>query len=167
MGSSVFIGLGSNIGLCSNNLENAIAAIAGHKGISIIQRSKVYETEPQEYPDQPWFCNQVILLDVLDCWSPSDLLKLLQGIENKMGRKRDAAKGPRLIDLDILAFGNQVIVQKALRIPHPAMKRRAFVLVPMMEICPDFIFPDGEKLRTVIGRIGYKVAGCRIYQHSG
>ncbi len=158
--------LGSNLGLCRNNLQKAIAAITRHKGLRLVQKSRVYETEPQDIADQPWFCNQTILLDVREFWSPWSLLTLLKKIEDQMGRAGRTNKGPRIIDLDILTFGAVLIDRPGLRIPHPAMKNRAFVLVPMMEICPEYIFPDGKSLKMVIDKVEFKLEKNRIYQHS-
>lgn len=166
MGVEVFLGLGSNIGLCSNNLQNAIAAIIENKGIRLIRQSKVYETQPLEFPHQPWFHNQVILVDVFESLTPRRLLNLLKDIETRMGRTRSSSKGPRIIDLDILTYGNMVIAEQGLRIPHVSIKNRAFVLVPMMDICPDFVFPDGECLKKIIDKLEFKLEENRICQQS-
>lgn len=166
MGYEALLGLGSNLGLCRNNLQNAIALIIKHKGLRLIRQSGVYETQPQDITDQPWFCNQVILLHAMDFWTPWSLLALLGDIEKQMGRLKSVKKGPRIIDLDILVFGRMVIQEQGLRIPHVSMKKRAFVLVPLMEIYPDFVFPDGERLKTIIDKLEFKVEGNRIYQKS-
>jgi len=164
LGCEVLLGLGSNLGLCRNNLQNAIASIFKHKGLRLVLQSGVYETQPQDIKDQPWFCNQVILLEVMEFWTPWSLLGLLTDIEKQMGRLKAEKKGPRIIDLDILAFGRMIIQEQSLQIPHVSMKKRAFVLVPMMEIYPDFIFPDGERLKTIIDKLEFKLEGNRIYQ---
>lgn len=164
MGYEVFLSLGSNLGLCSNNLKNAIAAITKHEGLDLVLRSGIYKTEPQDITVQPWFYNQVVLFDVHEFWTPWSLLSLLLDIETRMGRTRTATKGPRIIDLDILTFGDMVINSDGLRIPHASMKKRAFVLVPMMDICPEYIFPDGESLKKTICGLSYKLEGKKIYQ---
>jgi 2-amino-4-hydroxy-6-hydroxymethyldihydropteridine diphosphokinase len=164
MGYEVFLGLGSNQGLCSNNLKNAIAALTSHKGLKLVRVSKIYQTEPQEFKEQPWFYNQVVLIDVHEPWTPWKLLNLLADIEKQMGRIKRVSKGPRIIDLDILTFGDVIIHEQGLRIPHPLMKKRAFVLVPMLEIRPGFIFPDGESLIDAAGRLSCRVEGLKIYQ---
>jgi 2-amino-4-hydroxy-6-hydroxymethyldihydropteridine diphosphokinase len=160
------LGLGSNLGLCRNNLQNAIACILKHKGLRLIRQSGIYETQPQDITDQPWFCNQVILLHVMEFWTPWSLQVLLTDIEKQMGRSKKEQKGPRIIDLDILVFGRMVIQENGLQIPHVSMKKRAFVLVPMMEIYPEFVFPDGERLNATIDKLVFKLEGNRIYQQS-
>lgn len=164
MGNKIFIGLGSNLGLCSNNLQNAIAAITGHRGLHLVQSSPVYQTEPQGFKNQPWFLNQVIHLKVDGFWTPWSLLTLLKGIEVKMGRQKRAGQGPRVIDLDILVFRDRVIDEADICIPHPSMKQRAFVLVPLMDICPDFVFPDGQCLKSILDNVNFTLEENRIYQ---
>ncbi len=163
----VFLSLGSNLGLCSKNLQNAIAAITEHKGLRLVRQSGVYKTEPQELADQPWFYNQVILLDVQEFWTPGNLLALLKSIEIRMGRTRTTDKGPRTIDLDILTFGGLVIDLDGLKIPHASIKKRAFVIVPMLDICPeDYIFPCGESLKKLADRLDFRLEENRIHQQA-
>ena len=165
MSHEVFLSLGSNLGLCSNNLQNAIAAITEHEGLKMVRGSGIYETQPQDIAGQPWFCNQVILLDVRKFWTPWSLLALLKDIEIRMGRTRTKCKGPRIIDLDILTYGNMIIDRDGLQIPHASMKKRAFVVVPMMDICPEYIFPNGESLRNVSDKLEFRLEQNRIYQN--
>jgi 2-amino-4-hydroxy-6-hydroxymethyldihydropteridine diphosphokinase len=101
--------------------------------------SSFYETEPVELKDQAWFLNCVV--EVETEWSAAELLEALLSIERAMGRERVQAKGPRNIDIDILLFGDAVIDEKGLKVPHPAMHRRRFVLAPLAEIAPDAIHP--------------------------
>ncbi len=111
-------------------------------GIHIIQRSSFYETEPQDFKDQPWFLN--IALEVETSCFPIQLLALLQRIEREMGRIRGreaVPKGPRTIDLDILLYGKTVLDVPQLTIPHPRMSERRFVLEPLLEIAPDLRHP--------------------------
>ncbi|RQD57661.1 2-amino-4-hydroxy-6-hydroxymethyldihydropteridine diphosphokinase [Desulfonatronovibrio magnus] len=164
MAQKVFLSLGSNLGLCSKNLENAIASISRFKGVRVGKVSQVYKTEPQDVKEQPWFYNQVVELEVDDLTTPEHLLKLLKQTEKVMGRLDIQKKGPRIIDLDILWFDNMIINTNDLIIPHPAMRKRAFVLVPLREICPDFTFPDGDNISMVLGKICYKVKDYTIFQ---
>ncbi len=164
MGEKVFVSLGSNLGLCNNNLQNAIKAISRQVNLKLLSQSSVYQTEPQEYKKQPWFTNQVILLEAGKWWTPWKLLNSLRKIETGMGRTREIRKGPRVIDLDILTYGDRIINHQNLHIPHAQMKQRAFVLVPLMEIDPDYIFPCGVSLKTVMDKVNFKLEGNRIYQ---
>lgn len=164
LGHDVYLSLGCNLGLCSNNLQKAIRSITESKGLRLIKSSAVYRTEPQDRRRQPWFFNQVVLLEVGKFWTPWSLLHHLRDIEKSMGRCRSTAKGPRLIDLDILIFGKLILNSNDIKIPHSSMKKRAFVLVPMKEIDPEYHFPEGESLQHVLEQLYYRVEGDRIYQ---
>lgn len=164
MGYEAFISLGSNMGLCSKNLQKAIAAMSTLAGLKILSKSGIYYTEPQDMLEQPWFINQVVCVGLEEQITPTMLLKFLKEIEQKMGRLPGILKGPRVIDLDILIFGNKVVRSQELIIPHPQMKKRAFVLIPLQEISPDFIFPDGESVAEAVKKIQFRVVKNRIYQ---
>lgn len=137
----VFLALGSNLGDRRQNLESALAAL-GVGGVRIVQRSAFYETEPQEFKEQPWFINMVVETET--SFFPIQLLTLLQRIEREMGRIRGreaVPKGPRTIDIDILLYGKTVLDMPQLTIPHPRMSERRFVLEPLTEIAPDLRHP--------------------------
>jgi 2-amino-4-hydroxy-6-hydroxymethyldihydropteridine diphosphokinase len=136
-----FLALGSNLGDRQKNLESTMAALEA-AGLCIVQRSAFYETEPQDFKDQPWFLNMAI--EVQTTCFPIQLLMLLQRIEREMGRIRrreEGPKGPRTIDLDILLYGKTVLDVPQLTIPHPRMSERRFVLEPLLEIAPDLHHP--------------------------
>ena len=139
MKKTVYVGLGANVGERERNLEAAIAQLAALG--TVTARSSLYETEPMEMPNQPWFLNCVVALETE--LMPKQLLGRLLDIERSLGRKRNAAqpKGPRTIDLDILLFASSVIDTAGLTIPHPAMHQRRFVLEPLAEIAPDARHP--------------------------
>ncbi len=139
MKKTVYIGLGSNVGDRAAQIEAAIAQL-GALG-AVTARSSLYETEPMEMPNQPWFLNGVVALETE--LMPKQLLGRLLDIERSLGRKRNAAqpKGPRTIDLDILLFAGSIIDTAGLTIPHPAMHQRRFVLEPLAEIAPDVRHP--------------------------
>ena len=131
--TAVYLSLGSNIGNRAENLCAAIAALQ-EAGVHITRVSKIYETEPVDYLNQPWFLNCVV--QAKTDLTPIDLLHQLRGIESAMGSSKAFSKGPRLIDLDILYFGTEVIATEALQVPHPRMAQRKFVLAPLAEIAP-------------------------------
>jgi len=135
---TIYLALGSNLGDRAANLAEARQRI-GAAGVRITRESSIYETAPREIADQPWFLNQV-----LECETdllPRVLLSKLQKIEREMGRKRTVAKGPRVIDLDILLIGASVIHTENLTVPHARMIERRFVLEPLAEIAPELRHP--------------------------
>jgi 2-amino-4-hydroxy-6-hydroxymethyldihydropteridine diphosphokinase len=135
---TVFLSLGSNLGDRAKNLNDAIAAL-GHASVQVVRVSSVYETEPVDYLDQPWFLNCVVEAETE--LGALELLRALRGIEAQLGSKKLIAKGPRLIDIDILFYGNEVIDTPELQVPHPRMHLRRFVLEPLAEIAPQFRHP--------------------------
>ena len=134
----VYLSLGSNLGDREAHLRGAIQRLVA-KEIEVRKLSSLYETEPRDRTDQPWFLN--LVAEVETKAFPLQLLDRLQAIEREMGRKRIAAKGPRNIDLDILLYGSAVIQTPKLSIPHPRMAERRFVLEPLAEIAPDARHP--------------------------
>lgn len=130
---TVYIALGSNLGDRVENLLAARERIASPH-VRLTRASSIYETAPREIVDQPWFLNQVVIAETT--LFPRQLLARLLGIERKMGRQRTIAKGPRVIDLDILLFGDAVIHAAGLEIPHPRLAERRFVLEPLAELAP-------------------------------
>jgi len=135
---TVYLSLGSNVGDRAKNLRDAIAAL-GSAGVRVVRVSSTYETEPVDYLDQPWFLN--CALEAETETGALDLLHALRGIETQMGSKKLIAKGPRLIDMDILLYGKEVIDTPELQIPHSRMHLRRFVLEPLAEIAPDARHP--------------------------
>ena len=159
----VWISLGSNLGDRLGQLRQAIAALGALGKLTAL--SDAYETEPvdsmnQPNVEQPWFLNAVAGLQVNDEQSPERLLEALLALERAMGRKRDfrpskpnagapgapgasesVPKGPRTIDLDIILYGSRVVDSPGLRIPHPEMHRRRFVLEPLAQVAPEVVHP--------------------------
>lgn len=131
--NTAYLSLGSNLGDRVANLAAAAEYIDSLGRIVAI--SRLYETEPVEFTKQPWFLNCVVALST--DLPPHDLLRATSAIEREMGRVRIQPKGPRTIDIDILQYGNDVIETPELKIPHPALHERRFVLVPMVEIAPE------------------------------
>jgi 2-amino-4-hydroxy-6-hydroxymethyldihydropteridine diphosphokinase len=133
----VYLSLGSNVGDRAANLNAAIERLHSFGEVSAV--SCFYETAPVEFAAQPWFLNCVVKLNTEKM--PKQLLSGILDIEREMGRKRVKKKGPRLIDIDILLFGNSIIDTKGLTVPHPAMHARRFVLEPLAEIAPEARHP--------------------------
>ena len=137
MTHTVWLALGSNLGDRLANLQAAIAAL--HPEARVLQISPVYETPPWGYTDQPAFLNQVVQAETT--LTPAGLLKKLKHIEARLGRRATFRNGPRLIDLDILFYDDLVLDNPGLAIPHPRLAERAFVLVPLADLAPDWPHP--------------------------
>ncbi len=141
--AQVFLGIGSNKGDKLKNIRNAISSLKETQGIELLAISSLYCTSPVGPQGQDWFINGAISLKT--GLSPWDLLERLMSIEEGLGRIRDRPWGPRTMDLDILFYGDLVIDQTGLTIPHPHLHKRAFVLVPLMELAPDLLHPVFKK----------------------
>jgi 2-amino-4-hydroxy-6-hydroxymethyldihydropteridine diphosphokinase len=141
MASLVYLSLGSNLGNREAHLEDAQNRLAALGRIVAV--SSFYETEPVEFTDQPWFLNCAVALET--ALTPQQLMTSLLGIEEAMGRKRVQKKGPRIIDVDILLFGDTILDSPGVTIPHPAMQERRFVLEPLAEIAPNLLHPVRRK----------------------
>jgi 2-amino-4-hydroxy-6-hydroxymethyldihydropteridine diphosphokinase len=142
-----FLSLGSNLGNREKNLINALLLME-KDGVEIMKVSSLYETQPVDFPSQPWFYNQ--LVEVRIKANPESLLDLVKKIEQKMGRKHLQKKGPRIIDIDIILAEGIVIQKKELWIPHPRMEKRNFILLPFVEISPDTVHPVlNEDMKTL------------------
>jgi 2-amino-4-hydroxy-6-hydroxymethyldihydropteridine diphosphokinase len=151
MTKTVYLGLGSNLGDRAANLKQALEQLE-NRGVHILRRSSVYETEPQEVRDQPWFLNMVVEAETN--LFPKQLLARILRIEKDMGRKRILAKGPRSIDIDILFFVRFVVNTESLVIPHPGIPRRRFVLEPLAELAPELRHPvTRESVTEMLGRV--------------
>jgi len=133
-----FIGLGSNLGDRLLNMETAVGLLSLEPGFSLRRLSLAYESEPVG-PPQPRYLNAVAQVGTL--LSPRSTLQRLQAIEEQMGRIRRERWGSREIDLDLLLFGTRVVEETGLRVPHPLLETRAFVLVPLAEIAPGLPVP--------------------------
>jgi len=142
-----YLGLGSNLGDREANLLDALRRLEIH-GIRVVAVSRFLETPPAYVLDQPDFINACAAVEA-SC-SPHDLLKILLQIEVAMGRVRLIDKGPRVIDLDILLFGDVILASEDLTIPHPAMLERLFVLEPLCEIAMEVFHPVEN---TTIGEL--------------
>lgn len=140
----VFLGIGTNLGDRKRNLQEARAALS--QRLEILKESSIYQTAPWGYLDQPAFLNQVI--EAQTALSSLNLLDFLKQTENQLGRQANFRFGPRLIDLDILFYGNRIIQTPRLQVPHPRLTERAFVLIPLAEIAPEFVHPQNRQTVT-------------------
>jgi len=136
--TTVYLSLGSNMGDRAGNIALAIAALRG-RGVRVTQESSLYETEPLEIREQPWFLNCAVAAETE--LSAERLMRVLLEIEREIGRERLVPKGPRLIDMDILLYGSDIVRGPGLEIPHPRMAERKFVLVPLAEIAGEVDHP--------------------------
>ena len=158
---TAYVSLGSNLGDRAGNLLLGIRGMldAGHE---VTRLSKIYETEPVETFAQPIFLNMVAELRVEARLKPEELLEQFLGVEQLLGRTRDSLKGPRTIDLDLLLYGEELVNNQRLTLPHPQLHRRRFVLVPLTELCPNLEHPVihrtiAELLRETTDRSEVKV----------
>ncbi len=138
----IYLSLGSNVGDREANLRAAIAALEDAR-VRVRRVSSLYETEPVDFLEQPWFLNCAVEGETE--LKPRELLRALREVEAKMGSKKLVAKGPRLIDMDILLYGEETIDTPELQVPHPRMQLRRFVLVPLVEIAPELQHPSWKK----------------------
>lgn len=156
--TTVFLALGTNLGNRIANLNAAIDALSPM--VKAQDRSPVYETDPWGYINQPAFLNQV--LKAKTHLSPGNLLAYLKQIETRLGRVTTVRYGPRLIDLDILFYGTQILDTPLLTIPHPLLHKRAFVLVPLADLAPDLYHPiRGEIVTEMLATV--QSTGVRRY----
>ena len=153
MGIMAYIGLGTNLGNRQANLQMALKELTTLPTMELCRVSSVYETAPVGMTDQPDFLNMVAQGETT--LSPRELLDALLHIENKMGRTRTVRWGPRVIDLDLLLYGDTQISLPGLTVPHPRLPERAFVLTPLAEIAPGLILPSSkETIENLSGKLG-------------
>lgn len=141
-----YIGLGSNLGNPVANLHSALKQLAGAEGVELQGVSCFYTSKPMGPQDQPDYVNAVA--GVLTRLSASALLQTLFAVERAHGRVRDAGLrwGPRTLDLDLLLYGDAMIDMPDLRIPHPGIGERSFVVLPLLDLAPHLVLPDGRSL---------------------
>lgn len=151
---TAYVGVGSNLGDREATIRSAIARLGAHPGIRIVQCSALIETEPVG-PPQPRYLNGALAVET--SLEPPWLLAELLRIERELGRVRDPAvrMGPRTLDLDLLLYGDRVIDEPGLTVPHPRMPERAFVLIPLAEIAPNAVNPRcGRTVASLVRDLG-------------
>ena len=159
--NKAFIALGTNIEPREKHLNDALQLLVKEEGTTIQKKSSIYKTAPVGYMDQADFLNMVI--EINTTLSSIDLLDSCQKIEQQLGRKRTIRFGPRTIDLDILVYNQENSETERLILPHPRMHERAFVLVPLEEIAPQFVIPKiGKSVQDLLkDQSGKSIADVR------
>jgi 2-amino-4-hydroxy-6-hydroxymethyldihydropteridine diphosphokinase len=147
-----YVALGSNMGDGLNNCRQALEAISSDRRNRVVRYSPFYCTEPVGKKDQGWFVNGVAAVET--SLPPRELLEFLLSIEKEMGRIRRERWGPRVIDLDILIYGEERIDQEGLQVPHPRLQERRFVLIPLRDIAPDLKHPIlGKTISQILSEL--------------
>ncbi len=147
-----FVGLGANLGRREETMLRAVELLAAEDGVEVVALSSFRETDPVGVEDQPRFLNASALLETT--LGPRELLDVLLRIERELGRVRDGTRwGPRVIDLDLLAYGSEVVDEPGLRVPHPRVHERRFALEPLVELDPDLELPGRGKVSDLLDRL--------------
>lgn len=139
--ATVYVSLGSNLGKREEHL--AVARKAIEKSFNLPRFSKIYETEPVDLKEQPWFLNQVA--EFQTDLSPESLLEWVRALESQAGRQREVPKGPRTLDVDILLYDDWILDVEELMLPHPSLEQRRHVLIPLSELAPERCLPVSQK----------------------
>jgi 2-amino-4-hydroxy-6-hydroxymethyldihydropteridine diphosphokinase len=144
-----YIGIGSNVGDRVGFVRDAVAAMDETEGITVEKASSLYETSPIGGPPQRSFVNLVVRIET--ALDPRELLESVKAIESRMGREpSDIHWGPRVVDLDVLTFGDEKVSEPDLEIPHPRMTQRRFVLIPLLEVDADASDPWGTRYADLL-----------------
>lgn len=160
MNNKVYLSIGSNVGDRENNLLSAVEKISCIECTKVEMQSSVYETNPVGYTEQDLFLNMAVLITT--CIEPMHLIKKLQSIEDSLARKRIIKWGPRTIDIDILLYENLKLEKDNLILPHPKMHERAFVLIPLRDIYPEFIL-EGKSIDELLKNCNNYENNVRLY----
>jgi 2-amino-4-hydroxy-6-hydroxymethyldihydropteridine diphosphokinase len=148
---AAFIAIGSNLGDRERAIEDALRLLEAHAGIDVVAVSAIRETDPVGVVDQPRFLNAAAMLETR--LSPQQLLERLLGIERELGRVRVERYGPRTIDLDLLVYGDEVVDEPGLRVPHPRLQERRFVLEPLNDLDPGLVVPGLGQVRALLAKL--------------
>lgn len=155
--ATAYIGLGANLGDAQNTIDRALDALPHLENTRLIARSSLYSSDPVGYLDQPPFINAVAAIET--SLEPKTLLERLLSLETHFGRIRSFRNAPRALDLDLLLYGNALLSSPTLTLPHPRMHERAFVLIPLIELCPGIVIPGQGAASALVARcIAQRVA---------
>ena len=146
-----YVGLGANLGPREITLLRAVDLLAETEGVEVRAVSQLRETEPVGVVDQPLFLNGAVVLDT--SLSPRELLDRLLEIERELGRVRDVRWGPRVVDLDLLVYGDRQIDEPGLRVPHPRLHERRFALEPLAELDPELDVPGLGRVENALAAL--------------
>jgi 2-amino-4-hydroxy-6-hydroxymethyldihydropteridine diphosphokinase len=151
--TTAYIGLGANLGEREVKIRRAVDSLAAADELRLVAVSELRETDPVGYEDQPKFLNGVAVVETTV--SARDLLARLLGIERELGRDRASSErwGPRAIDLDLLLYGARVINEPGLRVPHPRLHERRFVLEPLAEVAPGLVVPGRGRVSDLLAEL--------------
>jgi 2-amino-4-hydroxy-6-hydroxymethyldihydropteridine diphosphokinase len=150
--TKAFVGLGANLGPREVTLLRAVDLLGAEAGVEILEVSGLRETAPVGNVDQPEFLNGAVALET--SLSPRELLDALLRVERELGRVRDGTQwGPRTIDLDLLVYGDEVVDEPELRVPHPRLHERRFALEPLAELDPDLVIPGRGRISQVLAAL--------------
>jgi 2-amino-4-hydroxy-6-hydroxymethyldihydropteridine diphosphokinase len=148
-GKSAYVGLGSNLGDREGTIRAALERLGEADGVRVVKVSSVRETDPVGFLDQPPFLNAAVELETT--LSPQDLLTALLEVERELGRTRDGPRfGPRTIDLDLLVYGDAVVDEPGLTVPHPRLHERRFALEPLAELAPGLVVPGRGRVENLL-----------------
>ena len=156
---AIYLALGSNLGDRMGNLASAVEHLS--QKVNIKRVSSVYETEPVYYKEQPLYLNTA--LSAITELDPFELLSFVKSIESALGRQPSFRDAPRLIDIDILFYGDRVVQTEELTVPHPGIAKRAFVLVPLAEIAPGLVHPVLQKRVSELLAVVEGIDGVRKF----
>jgi 2-amino-4-hydroxy-6-hydroxymethyldihydropteridine diphosphokinase len=146
-----YVGLGANLGAREETLRRAVALLDEAQGVDVHTVSELRETEPVGVVDQPPFLNGAVELET--ALSPSELLDLLLEIERSLGRVRSERWGPRVVDLDLLVYGGEIVDEPGLRVPHPRLHERRFALEPLAELDPGLEVPGRASVSALLAEL--------------
>ena len=149
--TNAFVGIGSNLGDREDTLRRAVELLAAEEGIEVVAVSQLRETEPVGPVEQGLFLNGAVL--VTTRLPPRELLERLLAVEQRLGRVRKERFGPRTIDLDLLVYGEQVIDEPGLTIPHPRLHERRFALDPLADLAPDLVIPGRGSISALLAKL--------------
>ena len=151
MSKTAFVGIGSNLGDREGNLRRAVELLSAEDGIDIVSVSEIRETDPVGPVEQAPFLNGAVRIET--DLAPRELLQRLLGVEQRLGRVREERWGPRTIDLDLLLYGDEVVDEPGLTVPHPRLHERRFALEPLSDLAPGLEIPGNGPISALLAEL--------------